>query len=156
MLANMRGQQTGGPKLLGIAQIHGFLAGESNDPGSRLSRQRGSAATTRQIGQRLCHAEFQSLAQAPFNAWSAGAQRSGNLRNGVSRLIAQLVTRCTRPAGWLRDCDSPVSISISSLLNLNGARRLTKGNADHLLVLVHEKAYITKPFYCTIVLESIY
>ena len=79
MVADMLRQQPGRPQLLGIAQILRFLAGQRNHPRSRFRGHRRAAAPTRQIDQRLGHAQIQGLTHAPLDPWPVCAQGPGNL-----------------------------------------------------------------------------
>ena len=81
MLAHMLGQQTGGPQLLSIAQILGFLTRQVHDPGLILFRHAHRATPAGQVAQGYQHPQLQGFGEAPFDFGPVGVESRSNGRD---------------------------------------------------------------------------
>ena len=104
MPTHVGGQQLGRPQFVGIAQILGLPAGQTDHPGPVRVGDHGGLAASRQISQRPQSPQFQGLVDAALDLGAVGGELLGDGRYALAGLVASSIrARSTRWANSVRE-----------------------------------------------------
>ena len=87
VLTGMRGEQPGGPQLVGITQLLRLSARQRHQPGFRLGGDDGITSRTRPIIQRLDHPQFRRSLQTARHRLVRHPDRA---RHCIGRRVLQI------------------------------------------------------------------
>jgi hypothetical protein len=94
VLTGMRGEQPGGPQLVGITQLLGLPARQRHQPSFRLGRDDRIASGTRPIIQRLDHPQFRRSLETACHCL---LRHPNGARHGIGRRVLQIGQDNPRP-----------------------------------------------------------
>jgi len=103
VLTGMRGEQPGGPQLVGITQLLRLSARQRHQPGFRLGGDNRIASCPRPIIQRLDYAQFRRSLQTACHRL---LRHSNRARHCISRRVVQIGQDNPRPFDTARGLGS--------------------------------------------------